>query len=45
MTTIPYFLAMAEHQLTKDLSPCGIEQREIRDMNTEAKTVNLPNIS
>lgn len=45
MTRIIYFLAMADHQLTEELNPCGIEQQEIQDMNTEAKIGNLPNIS
>jgi hypothetical protein len=45
MTTIIYFLAMADHQLTAELNPCGIEQQEIRDKNPAAKTGNLPNIS
>jgi hypothetical protein len=45
MTTIIYFLAMADHQLTVELNPCGIEQQEIQDTNPEAKTGNLPNIS
>jgi hypothetical protein len=43
MTTIIYFLAMTDHQLTAELSSCGIEQQEIQDMTTEIKTRNLPN--
>jgi len=27
MTTITYFLAMADHQLAAELSQCGIEQQ------------------
>jgi hypothetical protein len=45
MTTVIYFLAMADHQLTAELSSCGIGQQEIQDMNTEAKRGDLPNIS
>jgi hypothetical protein len=45
MTTIIYFFAMADHQLTAEFSPCGIEQQKIQDVNTEAKTGNLPYIS
>jgi hypothetical protein len=36
---------MADHLLTAELSSCGVEQQEIQDMNTEAKTGNLPDIA
>jgi hypothetical protein len=45
MTTVIYFLAMVDHQLTAELSSFGIGQQEGHDMNTEAKTGNIPNIS
>jgi hypothetical protein len=45
MITIIYFLAVVDHQLTAEMSPCDIEKQEIQDMNTEAQTGKLPNIS